>query len=65
MGREFKRKLAVEMLVRTLEKVKEKGLVLDEEKLINLMGAKEGISRRTAKEYINNAKALLDEDDSS
>ena len=43
-----------------MKKIKEDNLELDEEKLINLMGAEQGITRRTAIEYINNAKAIID-----
>ena len=48
------------MLINTFKEVKEKGVEIDEVKLIGLMGAEQGVAERTAKEYIRCAKAKFE-----
>ena len=60
MSHQEKRKILLRKLIKTLEELKKDNMELDEEKLINLLGFEEGISRRTAKEYLTNAKGIIE-----
>lgn len=51
------RKETIARLVNSYIRAHDEGKEVDEEKLIALLGADVGVSRRTAKEYIASAKA--------
>lgn len=51
-----RRKFIISRIKATLSTAKEKGLVIDEDKLVNEICLEYGCSRRTALEYIKSAK---------
>lgn len=59
MGRNQEiRKAMIKKIAHTLKEIKESGKELDMNKFISILGAEEGISRRTAKEYILSAEYI-------
>ena len=55
-----KRKELIGKLVDTFKKANKVDALIDEKRLIALMGYEHGTSERTAKEYIRSARAVLD-----
>tara|TARA_Y100000310_G_scaffold301841_1_gene338658 strand:- start:836 stop:1063 length:228 start_codon:yes stop_codon:yes gene_type:complete len=58
MSYQDRRKMMIAKVKATIEKA---GLEFDQEKFIAVMSAEEGVSRRTAMDYINVARRLLDD----
>lgn len=61
MSNEFRRIANIKKVRNTFESAWARGEQVDEEKLIAVLGADDGISRRTAREYIKCAKKLLED----
>jgi len=59
---EFKRKNEIQKVINTLEEAKEKGVELEEEKMLLDIAFDAGVSRRTAKEYLDIAKSQVGRD---
>jgi|TARA_Y100000034_G_scaffold129649_1_gene186503 hypothetical protein len=63
MNQRESRKQAILRLVMTLRKAQDEDIEIDDEKLINLLGAEHGVASRTAREYLANARTLMGTDD--
>lgn len=53
----------IKKIASTFKKAREEEKDINEEELIALLGADEGVSRRTALDYINSAKTTLDREE--
>ena len=62
MSHQERRKRLIQKIVVSMKEVKDKGLKLDKEKLIAMMGVQEGASRRTSQEYIKCAESVIEND---
>lgn len=54
-----KRKQTIQKIIKTIEKIQDQGRTLDIELLIDVLGG-EGVSRRTARDYIKSAYAIIE-----
>lgn len=59
MSHQERRRQAITKLISTFKEAKDRGVDIDVNKLVALMGV-DGISSRTARDYIKSAQAVID-----